>query len=40
MAHPDPNGLADRTPIRVGEIFENPVTRERATVLELPHTNT
>ena len=40
MAHPDSNGPADRTPIRVGEIFENPVTRERAIVLELPHMNT
>ena len=39
VSHPDPNGPADRTPIRVGEVFENPVTRERAIVLELPHTN-
>ena len=39
VAHPDPNGPADRTPVRVGEVFENPVTRERAIVLELPHTN-
>jgi hypothetical protein len=40
VSHPDPNGPADRTPIRVGEVFENPVTRERAIVLELAHTNT
>src|SRR5262249_30237630 len=39
MSHPDPNGVPDLTPIRVGEIWENPVTRERATVLELPHEN-
>ncbi len=36
MSHPDPNGPPDRTPIQVGEVFENPVTRERATILELP----
>ncbi len=29
----------DLTPIRVGETYENPVTGERATVLELPWTN-
>jgi quercetin dioxygenase-like cupin family protein len=39
MSHPDPNGPADLTPIQVGEVWENPVTRERATILELPHTN-
>ena len=39
MSHPDPNAPPDLNPIRVGEIFENPVTRERATILELPHTN-
>jgi quercetin dioxygenase-like cupin family protein len=39
MSHPDPNGPADLDPIRVGEVFENPVTRERATILELPYTN-
>jgi quercetin dioxygenase-like cupin family protein len=39
VSHPDPNGPRDLTPIRVGEVFENPVTRERATVQELPHTN-
>ena len=39
MSHPDPNGPPDLTPIQAGEIFENPVTRERATVLELPWTN-
>jgi quercetin dioxygenase-like cupin family protein len=39
MSHPDPNGPADLTPIQVGEVWENPMTGERATILELPHTN-
>ena len=39
MSHPDPNGPPDLTPIQLGEILENPVTGERATVLELPWTN-
>ena len=39
MSHPDPNGPPDLTPIRVGEVWENPVTRERATILELSYTN-
>jgi quercetin dioxygenase-like cupin family protein len=39
VSHPDPNGPADLTPIRVGEVWENPVTRERATILELPNEN-
>src|ERR1700728_2188794 len=39
VSHPDPHGPADLTPIRVGEVFENPVTRERAIVQELPHSN-
>ena len=34
MSHPEPNGPPDRTPISVGEVWENPVTRERATILE------
>ena len=37
MSHPDPHGPPDRTPIQVGEVWENPVTRERATILELPY---
>jgi mannose-6-phosphate isomerase-like protein (cupin superfamily) len=32
--HPDPNGPPDRVPIRVGEVWENPVNRERLTILE------
>jgi quercetin dioxygenase-like cupin family protein len=39
MSHPDPNGAPDLTPIQVGEVWENPVTRERATILELPGSN-
>jgi quercetin dioxygenase-like cupin family protein len=39
MSHPDPHGPPDRTPIQVGEVWENPVSRERATILELPHQN-
>jgi quercetin dioxygenase-like cupin family protein len=34
MSHPNPHGQPDRTPIQVGEVWENPVTRERATILE------
>jgi quercetin dioxygenase-like cupin family protein len=39
MSHPDPHGPPDRTPIQVGEVWENPVTGERATILELPDEN-
>jgi quercetin dioxygenase-like cupin family protein len=39
MSHPDPHGAPDLTPIQVGEVWENPVTRERATILELPSMN-
>jgi len=39
MSHPDPNEPPDLRPIQVGEIWENPITRERATILELPHKN-
>mgnify|MGYP001330018156 CR=1 FL=1 len=39
MSHPDPNGPPDLTPIRVGEVWENPVTAERATILEIPYQN-
>ena len=39
MSHPDPHGPPDRTPIRVGEVWENPVTGERATILERPWDN-
>ncbi|HEX2502561.1 MAG TPA: cupin domain-containing protein [Miltoncostaeaceae bacterium] len=39
MSHPDPSGPADLRPIQVGEVWENPVTGERATILELPDEN-
>jgi quercetin dioxygenase-like cupin family protein len=39
MSHPDPDAPPDLTPIRLGEVWENPVTRERATILELPTQN-
>ncbi len=39
MSHPDPHGPPDLRPIQIGEIWENPVTKERATVVELPHKN-
>ena len=39
MSHPDPNGPPDLSPIYVGETLENPVTRERCTLLELPNEN-
>src|SRR5262249_29530507 len=39
MSHPDSDGPPDLTPIQVGEVWENPVTRERGTILELPSTN-
>jgi quercetin dioxygenase-like cupin family protein len=39
MSHPDPYGLPDLRPIQIGEVWQNPVTRERATILELPHQN-
>lgn len=39
MSHPDPNGPADLTPIKVGEVWENPVNRERVTILERPWDN-
>ena len=36
LRHPEPDGPPDRTPIRVGEVWENPVTGERATILSFP----
>src|SRR5215467_14280693 len=39
MSHPDPHGPPDRTPIKVGEVWENPITGERATILERPWDN-
>jgi quercetin dioxygenase-like cupin family protein len=39
VSHPDPTGAPDLTPIEVGNSLENPVTRERATILEIPWQN-
>src|SRR5262245_52711644 len=39
MSHPDPNNETDIRPIEIGEVWENPITRECATILELPHQN-
>jgi quercetin dioxygenase-like cupin family protein len=39
MSHPEPHGPPDRSPIKIGEVWENPVTRERATILERPWDN-
>jgi quercetin dioxygenase-like cupin family protein len=40
VAHPDPSAPPDLRPIEPGEVLENPVTRERATIIELPWQNT
>ena len=39
MSHPESDGSLDLRPIMVGEIWENPVTREYATILEVPWHN-
>src|SRR3989475_9732404 len=39
MSHSDPNGAPDRRPIKVGEVWENPVTGERSVILERPWDN-
>jgi len=39
MSHPDPNGPAATQPWRVGDQLWNPVTRERAVILEMPIDN-
>src|SRR6266699_6164668 len=39
MSHPDAYAPPDRTPIQIGEVWENPTTGERVTILELPHQN-
>jgi hypothetical protein len=39
MSHPDPNGPPDRRPIKVGEVWENPVTGEPSVILERPYDN-
>src|SRR5215207_4977597 len=39
VSHPDPSAPADLAAIEPGEVWENPVTGERAVVLELPWEN-
>jgi mannose-6-phosphate isomerase-like protein (cupin superfamily) len=39
VSHPDPSAPPDLRPIEPGEILENPVTRERAVIIELPWQN-
>jgi mannose-6-phosphate isomerase-like protein (cupin superfamily) len=39
MSHPDPHAPPDRTPIQIGEVWENPMSGENVTLLELPHQN-
>ena len=39
MSHPDPSAPPDLRPIEFGEVLENPVTRERAVIIELPWQN-
>lgn len=39
MSHPDLSAQPDLRPIEPGEVFENPVTRERAMIIELPWQN-
>jgi mannose-6-phosphate isomerase-like protein (cupin superfamily) len=39
MSRPDPDGPPHLTPVQLGEVWENPVTGERATILELPDAN-
>jgi quercetin dioxygenase-like cupin family protein len=40
VSHPDPSAPPDVRPIEPGEVLENPVTRERAVIIELPWENT
>ena len=39
MSHPDLSAAPDLRPIELGEVLENPVTRERAAIVELPWQN-
>ena len=39
MSRPDPAAAPDIRPIEIGEVWENPVTRERAVIVELPWSN-
>jgi mannose-6-phosphate isomerase-like protein (cupin superfamily) len=39
MSHPDPGAAPDLQAIEPGEVWENPVTRERAVIIEVPWLN-
>jgi quercetin dioxygenase-like cupin family protein len=39
MSHPDLLAPPDTRPIELGEVWENPVTRERAVIIDLPWLN-
>lgn len=39
MSHPDIDAAPDTRPIEIGEVWENPVTRERAVIVEAPWLN-
>ena len=39
MSHPDPHAALDTRPIEPGEVWENPVTLERAVIVDLPWLN-
>jgi quercetin dioxygenase-like cupin family protein len=39
MSHPDPAAAPDTRPLEPGQVFENPVTLERAVIVELPWLN-
>ena len=39
MSHPDLTAVPDTRPIEPGEVWQNPVTLERAVVVELPWSN-
>jgi mannose-6-phosphate isomerase-like protein (cupin superfamily) len=39
LLHPNASAPPDRTPVRVGELWLNPATKERVTILELPWCN-
>ena len=36
MSHPDPGAAPDTRPIELGEVWENPVTLERAVIVAVP----
>lgn len=39
MSHPETNGTPDLRPIEKGELWENPINRERAIIIERPWDN-